>query len=54
VGEEHYRTVTEASDVLQQHEKLGRIVSIVGEDELSVENKIIYSRGQKILNYLLG
>ncbi len=52
VGEAHYKAVTEASDVLQQHEKLGRIVSIVGEDELSVENKIIYSRGQKILNYL--
>jgi F-type H+-transporting ATPase subunit beta len=52
IGQEHYKTVTEVADVLQQHEKLTRIVSIVGEDELSVENKIVYGRGQKILNYL--
>jgi F-type H+/Na+-transporting ATPase subunit beta len=52
IGEEHYSTVTETSDILHQYERLKRIVSIVGEDELSAENKIIYDRGQKILNYL--
>lgn len=52
VGKEHYRTVTQATDILHQHERLSRIVAIVGEDELSTENKIVYDRGQKILNYL--
>jgi F-type H+-transporting ATPase subunit beta len=52
IGTEHYAAVTEASDLLDRYEKLRRIVSIVGEDELSQENKVVYDRGQKILNYL--
>jgi len=52
IGQEHYSAVTEASDILHQYERLKRIVSIVGEDELSQENKVVYDRGQKILNYL--
>lgn len=52
IGKEHYRTVTEATDVLQQYERLNRVVAIVGLDELSAENRTIYERGQKILNYL--
>jgi len=52
IGKEHYRTVTEATDILQQHENLSRMVAIVGQDELSAENRTIYERGQKILNYL--
>jgi F-type H+-transporting ATPase subunit beta len=52
VGKEHYRAVTEATEVLQQHERLSHIVAIVGQDELSAENRTVYERGQKILNYL--
>lgn len=52
VGKEHYRTVTEATDILHQHERLQRIVAIVGQDELSEENRITFERAQKILNYL--
>jgi len=52
IGKEHYRAVTAATDLLHQHEKLTRIVSIVGKDELSEENRIVYERGEKILNYL--
>jgi F-type H+/Na+-transporting ATPase subunit beta len=51
IGVEHYAAVTESSDLLDRYEKLRRIVSIVGEDELSQENKVVYDRGQKILNY---
>jgi F-type H+-transporting ATPase subunit beta len=52
IGEEHYNTVTETVDVLAQHERLSRIVAIVGKDELSAENRTVFERGQKILNYL--
>jgi F-type H+-transporting ATPase subunit beta len=52
IGAEHYSTVIEATDVLLQHEKLSRIVAIVGQDELSGDNRTVFERGQKILNYL--
>jgi F-type H+-transporting ATPase subunit beta len=52
IGQEHYNAVTEAVDILHQHEHLSRIVAIVGQDELSAENRVVYDRGQKILNYL--
>jgi F-type H+-transporting ATPase subunit beta len=52
IGEEHYQTVTKAVEVLHARERLERIVAIVGKDELSAENRILYERGQKILHYL--
>lgn len=52
VGRQHYQTVTETMDILNQFEKLSRIVSIVGRDELSTENKTVFDRGEKILNYM--
>ncbi len=52
VGEAHYRAATEAIEGLNQYKQLARIVSIVGEEELSLENQQRYSRAQKILNYM--
>lgn len=52
VGEEHYKTVTRAVEVLNAYKQLKRIVSIVGEEELSLENQKNYSRAQKLLNYM--
>jgi F-type H+-transporting ATPase subunit beta len=52
VGKEHYETAIEAVEVLNQYKQLARIVSIVGEEELSVENQKRYQRAQKILNYM--
>lgn len=52
IGKEHYLAVTQAVEVLNEHERLQRIVAIVGKDELSSENRILYERGEKILNYL--
>ncbi len=52
IGTEHYKTVTEATEILHQHERLQRIVAIVGQDELSAENRVTFDRAQKILNYL--
>jgi F-type H+-transporting ATPase subunit beta len=52
VGEEHYRAATEAVEILNQYKQLARIVSIVGEEELSLENQRRYQRARKILNYM--
>jgi len=52
VGEKHYKTATEAVEMLNQYKQLARIVSIVGEEELSQENQQRYSRAQKLLNYM--
>lgn len=52
VGEAHYKAATEAIEILNQYKQLARIVSIVGEEELSVENQKRYMRAQKLLNYM--
>jgi len=52
VGEKHYKTAIEAVEVLNQYKQLSRIVSIVGEEELSQENQKRYQRAKKLLNYM--
>jgi len=51
-GEAHYRAATESIEILNQYKQLSRIVSIVGEEELSEENQKRYLRAQKLLNYM--
>ena len=52
VGQEHYEAATRAIEILNQYKQLARIVSIVGEEELSLENQRRYKRAQKLLNYM--
>lgn len=52
VGDKHYNAVLDAKSVLEQTKELERIVSLVGESELSGEDRIIYDRGRKIRNYM--
>ena len=52
VGDAHYHAATEAVEVLNQYKQLSRIVSIVGEEELSIENQKRYMRAKKLLNYM--
>ncbi|MCD6528262.1 F0F1 ATP synthase subunit beta [bacterium] len=52
LGQEHYETLIEAKKVLERHKYLQRIVSIVGEAELSLEDRTIYHRAKKILNFM--
>jgi len=52
LGKIHYETLLETKKILEQYKNLERIVSIVGEAELSVENRIIYHRAKKILNFM--
>lgn len=52
VGDRHYTLYLEAKKILERYEELREIVSIVGEAELSPENRTIYHRAQKILNFM--
>ncbi|MBI2600940.1 F0F1 ATP synthase subunit beta [Candidatus Daviesbacteria bacterium] len=52
LGEKHFKALTEFQQLLSNYNKLSHIVAIVGEAELSPENRILYSRTQKIINYL--
>lgn len=52
LGETHFKALTEFQQLLENYNKLSHIVAIVGEEELSPENRILYNRTKKIINYL--
>jgi len=52
IGLEHYSAVLEAEKLLKRYTYLQRIVSIVGEAEISLEDRILYYRAKKLLNYM--
>lgn len=52
VGDLHYKVVMEARQVLKQAVSLERIVSLVGETELSKEDQLIFHRARKIRNFM--
>jgi len=52
LGHEHCEVLLEAKKILERHKDLQQIVSIVGEAELSIENRAIYRRAKKILNFM--
>lgn len=52
VGRDHYTTALEAQTLLKKAVNLERIVALVGESELSDEDKTLYERSLKIKNYL--
>lgn len=52
VGELHYEVVLESQSLLKQANSLERIVSLVGETELSLQDKVIYERAKKLRNFM--
>ncbi len=52
IGEEHYKIVTQVLEMLNDYNRLSRIVAIVGEGELSAKDQLSYQRAKKILNYM--
>lgn len=52
VGAEHYQLVITAQQILKKARSLERMVALVGEGELSAENRLVYHRAQVILNYM--
>ena len=51
VGEEHYNTALSVQKILQRYKDLRDIISILGIDELSDEDKLIVSRARKIQKF---
>ncbi len=52
VSPKHYYVATASKTLLKKAELLERIVSLVGESELSDEDRILYQRARKIKNYM--
>ncbi|KGO28025.1 F0F1 ATP synthase subunit beta, partial [Oenococcus alcoholitolerans] len=52
VGEEHYQVAVEVQHVLQRYKELQDIISILGMDELSDEEKTIVNRARRIQFFL--
>ena len=51
VGERHYNLSVRVQALLQKHESLKNIIAIIGEDELSPEDKADYSKARKLIDF---
>ncbi|HBP17689.1 MAG TPA: F0F1 ATP synthase subunit beta [Planctomycetes bacterium] len=51
VGSEHYETAKAVQVILQRNKDLQDIIAILGEDELSEEDKLLVKRARKIQNF---
>ena len=52
LGQEHYNTAINVQKILQRYKDLRDIISILGLDELSEEDKLLVSRARKIQRFL--
>lgn len=52
VGQLHYEVAPRAQNLLKEAVELDRIVSLVGEAELSPDDKLKYKRARKLKNYM--
>lgn len=52
VGKRHYRVSQEVIRTFQKYEELRRLVLVVGIDELSAADRLLYERARKLQNFL--
>ena len=52
VGEEHYNTAQRVKQILQRNKELQDIISILGMEELSDEDKMTVNRARKVQRFL--
>jgi F-type H+-transporting ATPase subunit beta len=52
VGRRHFEIAQEVIRVFQRYEELRRIVLVIGIDELSSADRIIYERARRLQNFL--
>jgi len=52
VGTDHYQTAQRVKQMLQKYKELQDIISILGMDELSDEDRLLVSRARKVQRYL--
>lgn len=51
VGERHYDLATRATAILQKYESLKGIIAIIGESELSVEDRDDYTKAKQLIEF---
>lgn len=51
-GDVHYQTALDAQALLKKALALERIVSLIGESELSTEDQVVYKRSKMLKNYM--
>jgi F-type H+/Na+-transporting ATPase subunit beta len=52
IGQDHYLLITQFQQVMSRYRELQRIVAILGESELSIEDQLVFGRARKLINYL--
>jgi F-type H+-transporting ATPase subunit beta len=52
VGAKHYEIANDVKEILQRYKELQDIISILGLDELSIEDRLIVSRARKMERFL--
>jgi len=52
VGQQHFNTAQEVVRILTKYDELRRIVAVIGIDELSRSDRLVYERARKLQNYL--
>jgi len=52
IGDEHYQTARDVKEILQRYKDLQDIITILGIEELSEEDKLIVGRARKITRFL--
>jgi F-type H+-transporting ATPase subunit beta len=52
VGEEHYNAVLATQLLLNKYTELSHMVAIIGESELSADQRTEYNRAKKLINYM--
>jgi F-type H+/Na+-transporting ATPase subunit beta len=52
VGEEHYRVARRVQEIIEKYSELKNIIAILGEEELSEEDKLTVNRARKIQKFL--
>ncbi len=52
VGEEHYQTAQRVKQILQRNKELQDIISILGMEELSDEDKVVVNRARRVQRFL--
>lgn len=52
VGEKHFDIAQKVMNTFNKHEELSHVVSIIGIDELSKQERLIFERAQKLQNFM--
>jgi F-type H+-transporting ATPase subunit beta len=52
VGDEHYQIALDAQSLLKRAKALERIVALIGESELSTDDRTVYKRAKMLKNYM--